>query len=155
MFDPRNDIISLFTNSRIGAVSKYGGTASVYVKILRLEDNEEKEPDDYGTKTVGLLWLHPPRAYNQNIKAGTGTIQHDVVIDCHLIIPKNDNHLKDIHADYINTILNTFEATLEASSTSTAGKSWDVATPPNILTSTSDDPNIYYRMFEITCTKTN
>lgn len=156
MFDPRTDIISLFTSSRIGAASRYS-TTSVYVKILKEEvDNRETEPNDYGDKYVGILWLKHPRAYLTNVTIGTGTIDHEVVVDCHLIIPRNDHWLKNIHETYINNILKRFEATIESNSTSSASKSWDVVEPPNILSASDpDNPNICFRVIELVCRKTD
>ena len=156
MFDPRSDLIGLFTNSRIGAASRFS-TASVYIQLIKEEvDNMEIEPNDYGRKNVGLMWLKTPREpVAKNIKVGTGTIDHEVVVDFHLIIPRNNTWLKNIHATYINSILATFEATIETNSTSSAGKSWDVAEPPNILSTNAESPNLCFRMGELVFRKTN
>jgi len=153
MFDPRSDIIGLFTNSRIGASSRYSGT-DVYVKILSMEDNEEKEPNDYGDKYVGIIWLKPPRVYLNDMDIGFNTAEHEVVVDCDFILPKNERWLKGNHATFINSILHTLETTIRTNC-SASGKSWDIAMFNDIPISFNDEPNIYRRVSEIVCYKAN
>jgi len=154
MFDPRDDIIGLFSNSRIAAASKFS-TTSVFVQILTVEENEEKEPNDYGDKYVGMLWLSQPRAYLTGIDIGFNATEHLVVVDCKLVIPKNDKWLKNKHATFTNSIMHTFETTIRTNA-SAAGKSWDTAEVTNIPISIDDvNPNINYRLLEVVCKKAN
>lgn len=149
MIDPRSDLISLFTNSRIGAASKFS-TTSVYIKILEAEGQEEKEPNDYGSKYVGILWLRPPRAYLSNINIGYTRDEIETVVDCHLYIPKNPRWFNaGDYGTYINRILDTFQTTIRSSS----GKVWDMArmnSIPDSLTG-GDNPNVYGRVIEVVC----
>ena len=148
MFDPRSDLIGLFTNDRIGAASKYS-TTSVYIQLVSWEDNEEKEPDDYGSKYVGILWLKPPRAYNEPMDIGFSTTMHEVVVDCDLLIPKNDNWLRNTHATYIKNICHTFETTIRRNA-SASGKTWDTAELRSIpISFDSENPGVYRRVFEV------
>jgi len=148
MIDPRSDLISLFTDSRIGAVSKYSGT-SVYVKILVTEGQEELEPSNYGSKYVGLIWLHPPRVYSSELNIGYTKDEHEYVVDCHLYIPKNKRWFNpDDYGTFIASVLNTFQTTIRSNQT---GKDWDrarVSNIPNSLTG-GDNPNVYGRVIEV------
>jgi len=153
MFDPRDDLIGLFTNCRIGAVSKYGSTASVYVQLLTTEDNSGKEPNDYGDKTVGIIWFKPPRAYLTDIDIGFNTTEHQVIVDCDFVLPQNDKWLQGIHGTFIKNIIHTLETTIRTNS-SASGKSWDTAELLNIYTDFSI-PNINRRIMEIICYKAN
>ena len=154
MFDPRSDIIGLFTNSRIGAASRYS-TTSVYIQLLQVEDNEEKEPNDYGDKYVGIMWLRQPRAYMTSVDIGFNSTDHQVIVDCDIVIPKNDKWLKNTHTQYMTKILHTFETTIRRNS-SASGKSWDIAEASNIPVSFDDmNPNVYRRVVEVICRKVN
>ena len=155
MFDPRSDIISLFSNSRIGANSRYGSSATVYVKLIEYDiENAEIEPNDYGDRYVGIMWLMPPRAYNRTLDIGFNTTEHTVVIDCRLILPQNNKWLKNIHSTYINSVLHTFETTIRTNGDATAGKSWDIAELNNMPVSNDpENPNIHYRVLEVVCVK--
>jgi len=154
MFDPRDDIIGLFSNSRILANSKYSST-SVFIKLLSFEDNEEKEPNDYGDKCVGILWLKQPRAVLTSIDIGFNSTEHLITVDCNLIVPKNDKWLKNKHATFMNDVLHTFETTLRANA-SASNKSWDTIEAANIPISIDDvNPNINYRFIEVVCKKAN
>ena len=154
VFDPRTDIIGLFTSSRIGAVSRFSGT-SVYVKLISYEDNENAEPNDYGNNYVGILWLKPPRAYFTDLDVGFRTTEHEVIVDCDLIIPKNDKWLRNSHASFINNVIHTFETTIRTN-TSTPGKSWGMAEVTGIPISEDPEyPNIYFRVMELRCIKAN
>lgn len=154
MFDPRSDLVGLFTNSRIGAASRFGSTTSCYVRLIKEEvDNKETEPNDYGNNYVGLLWLKSPRAYNNDIDVGFSTTAHEVVVDCHLIIPRNDKWLKGVHETFINNITNTFEKTIRTYATA-SGKSWNQAAVENMpLSSDPENPNICFRVLEVVCHK--
>ena len=152
MIDPRSDIIGLFTNSRIGADSRYSGT-SVYIKIVSTEDNENTEPNDYGDKYVGILWLKPPRQYLNDLTISFTVTEHEAIVDCDLIIPRNDKWLKNNHSTFINNIVDLFERTIRENST-TSGKTWDIAMVDNILVSVDvENPNIYRRLMELRCYK--
>jgi len=154
MFDPRDDLIGLFTNSRIGAASRYS-TTTAYVKLLSYEGNEEKEPNDYGDKYVGIMWFKPPRSYLATMDIGFSTTEHEVVVDCDLIIPVNDKWLKGIHSTYINNILHTFETTIRTNA-SASGKTWDTAEVHAIPVSLdAENPNVYRRVVEVVCKKAN
>lgn len=154
MFDPRSDVIGLFTSSRIGADSRFSGT-SVYVKLISFEDNETVEPNDYGDKYVGIMWFKPPRAYFTDLDVGFSTTEHEVIVDCDLILPKNDKWLRNSHATFINNILHTFETTVRTNCT-VSGKSWDIAMVSNVLISFDENnPNIYRRILELRCIKAN
>jgi len=155
MFDPRSDLIGLFTNSRIGAASRYGSSSTVYIKLLIVEDNEEKEANDYGSKYVGIIWLKPPRAYLEDLNVGFSTTEHEVVVDCDLVIPVNDKWLRNTHATFINSVLHTFETTIRTNASAT-GKSWDNAEAKSIpISFDSETPNIYRRVIEVVCKKAN
>ena len=154
VFDPRSDIIGLFTSSRIGAASRFS-TTSVYVKLLSYEDNDTAEPNDYGSKYVGIIWLKPPRAYLDSLDVGFRTTEHEVVVDCDLVIPKNNEWLRNSHATFINSVLHTFETTVRTNC-SAAGKSWGTAEVKSIPISLDpDNPNIYRRVMELICIKAN
>jgi hypothetical protein len=153
MFDPRDDIIGLFTNSRIGAVSKYGSNATVYMQLLKTEDDSCKEPNDYGDKTVGIIWFKPPRCYNTGLDIGFSSTEHQVIIDCDMVLPVNDKWLQGVHGDYINNVLHTFETTIRDNATK-SGVSYDTAELLNVITDFSI-PNINRRIIEILCFKSN
>lgn len=149
MIDPRSDLISKFTDSRIGAASKYS-TTSVYVKLLCPEGQEEKEPSDYGSSYVGLIWFHPPRSYFTQI-TGVNNVRDlaETVVDCHLYIPKNQRWFNsDDYGMYIKHILDTFQSTLRGIDIDDFG--WDVriGSIPDSLTG-YDNPNVYGRMVEL------
>lgn len=148
MIDPRNDLISLFTNSRIGAASKFSGT-SVYVKILVTEGQAEKEPNDYGSSYVGLIWLHPPRSYLTTIDIGYGKDEGETVVDCHLYIPLNKRWFNsDDYGTFINSVLTVFQTTIRSNQT---GYVWDMARVSNIPDSLTggNNPNVYGRVIEV------
>lgn len=149
MIDPRSDLISSFTNSRIGAASKYS-TSSVYIKLLTREGQEEKEPSDYGSSYVGLMWFFPPRAYMTQI-TGVNNVQElvETVVDCHLYIPKNEHWFNPSnYGTYIKNILDTFQSTLRDIDINDYG--WDVRinSIPDSLTG-FDNPNVYGRVVEL------
>jgi hypothetical protein len=153
LFDPRTDLIGLFTNSRLGAASRYSNT-SVYIRLVKeTVDNKDTEPNDYGTKYVGILWLKPPRTYNTSADVGFNTTEHDVIIDCHLIIPRNDQWLKNTHETFANNITHSFETTIRTNA-SASGKSWQNAEVSNMpISNDPDNPNVCYRVLEVTCFK--
>lgn len=154
MFDPRTDLIGLFTNSRIGAACKYS-TVSVYVKLINSEDDKEAKPSDYGSKYVGIMWFKPPRAYFRDMDLGFQTTEHEVIVDCDLVIPTSEKWLEGVHSTYINNILHIFETTIRTNST-VSGKSWDIARADAIpISFDSTTPNIYRRVVEVICRKAN
>jgi len=102
------------------------------------------------------MWLHPPRAYNKSMDVGFSTTEHEAVIDCRLIIPRNDKWLKNTHETYINTILHLFEIRVRANADATADKSWDTAEVTAMPVSDDpDQPNMCYRVLEAVFTKAN
>ena len=152
MIDPRSELISLFSDSRIGAASKYS-TTSVYVKLLETEGQEEKEPNDYGSKYVGIIWLHPPRSYLQQITAcNIVRDEGETVVDCHLYLPKNQQwFIPGGYGTYIRRILDTFQTTIRNATVDSY--SWDKArlnSVPDSLTG-GDNPNVYGRVVEVVC----
>ena len=155
MFDPRTDIVGLFTSARIGADSRYSGT-SVYVKILKEEiDNTDTEANDYGSKYVGILWLSPPREYISPKSINSTKYEHEAVVDCRLIVPRNDKWLRNNHETFIHNVLHTFETRIR-DNYNASGKSWDIALPTNMpVTNNPDNPNVCYRVLELVCYKIN
>ena len=152
MIDPRSDIISLFTDSRIGASSMYSGT-SVYVKLLESEGQEEREPNDYGRNYVGIIWLRPPRVYSNIHDISYNHDISEIVVDCHLYIPKNTAWFKPGgYSSYIRQVLDTLQTTLRSNQT---GKSWHSIRLSNIPDSLTggDNPNVYGRVIEVVCMK--
>lgn len=155
MFDPRDDIIGLFTSSRIGAASRYSGT-SVYVHILTWEDHLDAEPDDYGEKTVGLLWLRPPRSVLQSVDIGYHATAHTVVVDAYLHIPVCDAWLKGIRRVFVNSIMDTFETRLRDEGNSKDGVGWDTIEVTGVPVCFDDvNPGVDLRVLEVTCTRTD
>jgi hypothetical protein len=157
LFDPRSDLISLFTNSKISANSRFGSNKTVFVKLLEEKvDNKHKEIDDYGSECVGIIWMSPPRAYLEDMDIGFNTTQHSVVVDCRLIVPRNDRWLQGVHDTFINSILHTFETTIRSNGDASAGKSWDTAMATNMpVSSDPENPSINYKVIEVVCTKAN
>jgi len=151
MIDPRSDLISLFSNERIGAASMYS-TVSVYVKLLEVEGQEEKEPKDFGSKYVGILWLHPPRAYSSQMTAANSVLDiNETVVDCHLYIPRNNQWFQaGDYSRYINRLLDSMQTTFRSNQ---SGYCWDsirLNSIPDSLTG-GGNPNVYGRVIEVVC----
>ena len=156
MFDPRYELTRLFTNARIGASDRYGSTSSSYVKLLVTEGNEEKEANDFGSTYVGIMWLKPPRTYpDNNVDIGYNKIMNETVVDCDLIIPKNDKRLYNssgtLYGNFIAEILRRFQATVQTNSHPTDGFWVDAHVGPVLISTDPENPNIYRRVVEFIC----
>lgn len=104
MFDPRNEIVALFTSSHIGA-STQGGTR--YVGIDIREDNEEAK---LKYDNIGVIILEPPETNNEVINIDGKTTEDTVMILGNMWV-KREQLMK--HPDvFINSILNTFHETI-------------------------------------------
>jgi hypothetical protein len=152
MFDPRDDIIGLFTNARIGGSSRFS-SSTVYVKLLKTEDNSGKEPNDFGNNMVGIIWLKPPRTVNTCIDVGFSTSEHRVVIDVDMVLPHNDEFLKNVHDSFINSILHSLETTIRTYATK-SGVSYDTAELVFVMSDYSII-GVHRRLMEIVCVKSN
>jgi hypothetical protein len=111
VFDPRSDIISKFTNSKISATGKYG---TEYIEL----DIRERNPEgvmDY--ESQGVLLFEPPQAlYPEHMNIGGLLYQTPVQIRCNLWIKKGRD--LDYQVDtFINSILHSFQNTIVSNQT--------------------------------------
>lgn len=108
MFDPRDDIIALFTNSIISTTASYGyGTD--YIKIDLREDNPEGTID-YKNYAGCMLLESPEEGTPRPRNIGGGKDETPIVITCNLWIRKKKG-MKDLNK-YINGIIDTFQKTI-------------------------------------------
>ena len=104
MIDPRNDIVGLFTNSRVSGSSDHG---TKYVKVDLREDNENAEITG---KDLGALILESPVVSPSNISVNGKTYEESITQICNLWIRKHVS-LKNPDS-FINNIVNSFQNTI-------------------------------------------
>ena len=101
MLDPRNGIVSLFSNSRIGATTEYG---TRYVSVELREDNENATLSHDNT---GVILLEKPDITSHVIKIDGKTTEDVATILANMWI-KKEKGMKNPD-EFVNSILDTFQ----------------------------------------------
>lgn len=106
-YDPRPEILALFTNSKVSGTGKY---KTEYVEVC-IRDRNPSLRRTYKT-SKGIIALDPPIAPEPHEKAVNGTLfcEH-VIINCQMFIPM-DSKINYQVDEFINDIVHSFEDTI-------------------------------------------
>jgi hypothetical protein len=111
MFDPRDSLIGLFTNSKVSASTEYG---TEYVKVC---NRENYQPGTLSDNDTGVLVLEEPIIDVRDIG---GTAHEDVLlIKGNLWVTRKEG-MKNPQT-FINSIINTIETTTMTNRTGLSG----------------------------------
>jgi len=109
-FDPRPDILGLFTDSKVSGTGKY---KTEYIEI-HIRERNWKLDRTYKNSSKGVISLDPPtmvKPDEKSIGPNGFTINQEVIIPCNLFIPLSEalNYQVDT---FINDIVHSFEGTI-------------------------------------------
>ena len=105
MIDPRNEIVALFTNSRILGTTDYG---DAYVQVYLREDWDEDETLE--GSDLGTLVLEEPTIHPAVVCVGGKTYEETITLICNLWVYKHKS-MKNPE-DFVKSIVNVFQNTI-------------------------------------------
>jgi len=105
-YDPRADILGLFTNEKVSATGKY---KTEYVEV-HIRDRNPTLRRNYKTSR-GVISLEPPIQTRPEGTIGGDVYKQPVIINCHLFIPIDEKTNYNIDT-FVNAIVHSFQDTI-------------------------------------------